>query len=172
MTGASRFSERSPVAMPTFQPRVRHSESLSLAKARVERVDRLAWVTALVGPQFEDERFARSSRCMYHHILSIAKMLHGLLLPKIRHDNLIQGGKHSRESPKDDTGAPYRKAKDGQINAWPCAWHTCCSVAARFVFERGQFIAFFDYTQGLCLGNGLVMLICSGFLFSESARGS
>ena len=68
-------------------------ESLSLAKARVGTVDRLAWVTALVGPQFEDERFARPGRCMYHHILSIAKMLHGLLLPKIRHDNLIQGGK-------------------------------------------------------------------------------
>ena len=63
-------------------------------------VDRLAWVTALVGPQFEDERFARPGRCMYHHILSIAKMLHGLLLPKIRHDNLIQGGKLLQRLPK------------------------------------------------------------------------
>ena len=38
MTGASRFSDKSPVAMPTFQPRARHSASLSLAKARVGTV--------------------------------------------------------------------------------------------------------------------------------------
>ena len=63
-------------------------------------VDRLAWVTALVGPQFEDERFARPGRCMHHHILSITKMLHRLLLPKIRHDNLIQGGKLLQRLPK------------------------------------------------------------------------
>jgi hypothetical protein len=34
MIGASMFSERSPVAMPTSQPRARHSASLSLASAR------------------------------------------------------------------------------------------------------------------------------------------
>ena len=37
-TGAPRFSARSPVAMPTSQPRPRHSASLSLASARVGTV--------------------------------------------------------------------------------------------------------------------------------------
>src|SRR5213078_2469232 len=55
-------------------------------------VNGLAVVFALVRPQLEDERLARARRRLHDDVLAPAQRGHGLLLPEVGHDHLVQGG--------------------------------------------------------------------------------
>ena len=55
-------------------------------------VDRLAVILPLVRPQFEDQRLAGAGRGLHHDVFALAQRGHGLLLPEIGYDDLVQGG--------------------------------------------------------------------------------
>ena len=63
-------------------------------------VDRLTGVAAVIGPQLKNEGFAGASGRVNNHIPAGPQMLHGLLLPQVRHNNLVQSGKTIQLLPK------------------------------------------------------------------------
>ena len=56
-------------------------------------IDRLSAVFAEVGPELEDERFPGARGGVDNHVLAVAEGGDGLLLPEIRHGDLVQPGK-------------------------------------------------------------------------------
>ena len=63
-------------------------------------VNRLARISALVGPQLENEGFAGPGCRVNDDIPAGPQMLHRLLLPQVRHDDLVEGGKTIQLRPK------------------------------------------------------------------------
>src|SRR5439155_426845 len=97
-------------------------------------VNGLPVVLALVRPQLENERLARAGGRLHDDVLALAQRGHGLLLPEVGHDHLVQGGqtfelfRERRHAGKITEDGKCETGKFGQANRF---WRAAIAAEQR-----------------------------------------
>ena len=68
-------------------------ERVVCERASRNGVNSLSAILALFGPKLENQRFPRARRRLHNHILALAQRADRLLLPQVRHGDVIEGRK-------------------------------------------------------------------------------